>query len=321
MLVTILLIIVGFGLLILGADLLVRGSSNIAKRFHISEMIIGLTIVSIGTSLPELMITISSAQKGATDLIIGNAVGSNICNLLLILGITAYLRPIELEKDVKIVHLPVALISTIAILVMGIGLLGSEKGIISRIDGQVLILLYIIYFIYPIMIEVIDIYKTGKEKKGKHAKRPTSILLSMFFIIIGAIFLKYGGDLVVDEASKLAELFGISERVIGLTIVSIGTSLPELITSVVAIVKKEGGLAVGNLVGSCILNALLIVGVGALITPLVFSNEFIGNLLLLAGSIIFIWILCFIGKKDTITRYEAGALLLIYVVYMWRLFI
>ena len=321
MLVTILLIIVGFGLLIFGADLLVRGSSNIAKRFHISEMIIGLTIVSIGTSLPELMITISSAQKGATDLIIGNAVGSNICNLLLILGITAYLRPIELEKDVKIVHLPVALISTIAILAMGIGMLGSEKGIINQFDGKVLIVLYFIYFLYPIMIEIIDIYKTGRENKGKHAKPQISILLSLFFVSIGAILLKYGGDLVVDEASKLAELFGISERVIGLTIVSIGTSLPELITSVVAIVKKESGLAVGNLVGSCIMNALLIVGVGALITPLVFSAEFIGNLILLAGSIIFIWILCFVGKKDTITRYEAGALLLIYIVYMWRLFV
>ena len=321
MLVTILLIIVGFFLLILGADLLVRGSSNIAKRFHISEMIIGLTIVSLGTSLPELMITISSAQKGATDLIIGNAVGSNICNLLLILGITAYLRPIELEKDVKIVHLPVALISTIAILTMGIGMLGSEKGIINQFDGKVLIILYFIYFLYPILIEIIDIYKTGREKQGKHAKHQTSILLSLFLVIIGAILLKYGGDLAVDEATNLAELFGISERVIGLTIVSIGTSLPELITSVVAIVKKEGGLAVGNLVGSCILNALLIVGVGALITPLVFSAEFIGNLILLAGSIVFIWISCFIGKKDTITRYEAGALLLIYIVYMWRLFI
>lgn len=321
MLVTILLIIVGFFLLILGADLLVRGSSNIAKRFHISELIIGLTIVSIGTSLPELMITISSAQKGATDLIIGNAVGSNICNLLLILGITAYLRPIELEKDVKIVHLPVALISTIAILVMGMGLVGSEKGIINQFDGKVLIVLYFIYFLYPILIEIIDIYKTGKEKQGKHAKPQASVLLSLCFIIIGGILLKYGGDLVVDEATNLAKLFGISERVIGLTIVSIGTSLPELITSVVAIVKKEGGLAVGNLVGSCILNALLIVGVGALITPLVFSTEFIGNLILLAVSIVFIWASCFIGKKDVITRYEAGVLLLIYVVYMWRLFV
>ena len=321
MLVTILLIIVGFFLLILGADLLVRGSSNIAKRFHISEMIIGLTIVSLGTSLPELMITISSAQKGATDLIIGNAVGSNLCNLLLILGITAYLRPIELEKDVKIVHLPVALISTIAILTMGIGMLGSEKGIINQFDGKVLIILYFIYFLYPILIEIIDIYKTGREKQGKHAKPQTSILLSLFLVIIGAILLKYGGDLVVDEATNLAKLFGISERVIGLTIVSIGTSLPELITSVVAIVKKEGGLAVGNLVGSCILNALLIVGVGALITPLVFSTEFIGNLILLAVSIVFIWASCFICKKDVITRYEAGVLLLIYVVYMWRLFV
>ena len=142
-----LLIVLGFSLLIVGADLLVRGASSIAEKFHISEMIIGLTIMAIGTSMPELMITISSANKGATDLIIGNAVGSNLCNLLLILGITAMLRPIKLEKDVKIVHLPVAYISTISILAMGLGLWGSEKGVINRRDGIILVSLYFIYFL------------------------------------------------------------------------------------------------------------------------------------------------------------------------------
>lgn len=321
MLITIALIIVGFLLLIVGADLLVRGSSNIAKRFHIPEMIIGLTIVALGTSMPELMITVSSATKGATDLIIGNAIGSNICNLLLVLGVTAILRPIKMEEDVKIVHLPVAYLSTIAILIMGIGLYGSEPSVITKNDGKLLIVLYFIYFLYPILIEIKDVWKAAKDEKKNKEKPKVSILLSLVYIIIGVMLLKFGGDLVVDEASELAAVFGISERVIGLTIVAIGTALPELVTSIIAAVKDEGGLAVGNLIGSCILNAFLILGTGAIITPLVFSSEFINNLLLLAASIIFIWISCFIGKKDTITRYKAGVLLAAYVVYMIQLFV
>lgn len=321
MLITIALIIVGFLLLIVGADLLVRGSSNIAKRFHIPEMIIGLTIVALGTSMPELMITVSSATKGTTDLIIGNAIGSNICNLLLVLGVTAILRPIKMEEDVKIVHLPVAYLSTIAILIMGIGLYGSEPSVITKNDGKLLIVLYFIYFLYPILIEIKDVWKAAKDEKKNKEKPKVSILLSLVYIIIGVMLLKFGGDLVVDEASELAAVFGISERVIGLTIVAIGTALPELVTSIIAAVKDEGGLAVGNLIGSCILNAFLILGTGAIITPLVFSSEFINNLLLLAASIIFIWISCFIGKKDTITRYKAGVLLAAYVVYMIQLFV
>lgn len=321
MLLTISLIIVGFILLIFGADLLVRGSSNIAKRFHIPEMLIGLTIVALGTSMPELMITITSAQKGATDLILGNAIGSNLCNLLLILGVTAMLRPIELDKDVKTIHLPVAYISTIAILVMGLGLFGSDPGTINKQDGRILIILYFIYFLYPIIIEVKDIWKTRRENKRSGEKPKFNILLSILYIVVGAVLLKFGGDLVVDEASELATIFGISERVIGLTIVAIGTALPEMITSVIAVIKKEGGLAVGNLIGSCILNSFLIIGTGALITPLAFSKEFNENLLLLAATILFIWISCFVGKKNTITRYKAGVLLIVFTLYMCNLFV
>lgn len=270
--------------------------------------------------MPELMITISSASKGATDLIIGNAIGSNLCNLLFILGMTAMLRPIKLEKDVKIIHLPVAYISTLAIFIMGSGVWGSDKGIINSQDGKWLIILYLIYFLYPIFIEVKDIWKTGKENKKNHEKKKHKLLLSTMFIVVGVILLKIGGDLVVDEASELAEIFGISERVIGLTIVAIGTALPEMVTSVIAVVKDDEGLAVGNLIGSCILNSFLILGVGAAITPLAFSFEFVQNLVLLALTILFIWVSCLVGKKDTITRYKAAVLLIAFVYYMWSLF-
>lgn len=321
MIQAILLIILGFCLLIFGADLLVRGSSNIAKRFKIPEMIIGLTIVALGTSTPELMITISSAQKGATDLIIGNAIGSNLCNLLFILSVTAMLRPIQLEEDVKIVHLPVAYLSTFAILAMGIGIWGSKPGVINRNDGQLLIILYLIYFLYPICIEIKDILKERKEDKKNHIKSEISMVRSLLYIVIGVVLLKFGGDLVVDEASELATIFGISERIIGLTIVAIGTALPEMITSIIAVVKEEGGLAVGNLIGSCILNSFLILGTGAVITPLAFSKEFVDNLILLLATVLFIWICCFVGKKNTITRYKAGILFITYIIYITRLFV
>lgn len=313
---TIITMIIGFLLLVLGADMLVRGSSNIAKRFHIPEMLIGLTIVAIGTSMPELVITMSSAQKGATDLIIGNAIGSNICNLLLILGMTAMLRTIEIDKDTRRIHLPVALLSNIAILIMGLGLFNSQSDVISRNDGKILVILYGIYFLYPILVELKDIIiEIKEEKKNKNEKR-SSFILSIIVIIIGAIFLKYGGDIVVDEASKIASMYGISERIIGLTIVAIGTALPELITSIIASVKGEQGLAVGNLIGSCILNSFLILGTGAIITPLSFSMEFIRNLVFLICSILLIIIFSYIGKKNTITRYKAGILLAMYVTYM-----
>jgi len=312
------MLIIGFLMLVLGADLLVRGSSNIAKKFHIPEILIGLTIVAIGTSLPELVITIFSANNNSTDLILGNAIGSNLCNLLFILGIVAILNPIEIDKDTRNIHLPVALISNFVILGQAFGILGSPQNIINKTDGIILVSLYLLYFIYPIVIELKDIIKSVKENKKNHIKTK-NIILSIFFIILGVVLLKIGGDLVVDKATEIATVYGISERVIGLTIVAIGTALPELITSIIAIIKKEDSLAIGNLVGSCILNSLLILGAGAIITPLAFSQQFIYNLLLLSFSILLILGFCFIGKKNTITRYKGAVLLTIFLVYLVNL--
>ena len=316
MILTIIFMIIGFLLLVLGADLLVRGSSNIAQRFHIPEMLIGLTIVAVGTSMPELMITISSAQKGSTDLILGNAIGSNIFNLLLILGITATLRPVVIDKDTKRVHLPVALISSLTILFIGLKTLNSGNGFITRKEGLILVIVYGIYFLYPILIELKDIILSITDEKKKHKKPTTSVVLSLIHIIIGVVLLKYGGDLVVDEATEIANIYGISERIIGLTIVAIGTALPELITSIIATIKAEQDLAVGNLLGSCIINSFLILGTGAMITPLPFSIENVYDLVILSDVIGLIMLFYFIGKKNTITRYKAGMLLVLYVFYM-----
>ena len=176
MLNEVLKIFLGFVLLVIGADLIVRGSKNIAKRFHIPEILIGLTIVAIGTSMPELIITITSAKKGLGDLIIGNAIGSNLCNILFILGLTAIIQPIKMEKEVKIIHIPFAIFTTICILAISLGWFGISRTIISKIWGIIFILLFSIYFIYPIILEIGNIIKAYKENKGKRIKNTQKLL-------------------------------------------------------------------------------------------------------------------------------------------------
>lgn len=317
----IILIIIGFALLIIGADLLIKGASNVAKKFKISETIIGLTIVALGTSAPELIITITSAMQGATDLIIGNAVGSNLCNILLILGLMSVIRPVTLDKEVIKLHLPISLFSAIAILIMELSsILTSQRTMLDRLDGIILITLFAIYFSYPIFLEIKNIMNTHKENKKVGKKESSNIFLSIVYIIIGVVFLKYGGDFVVDNATKIAQEFHLPERVIGLTIVAIGTAMPEFVTSIVAVIKKDTSIAVGNLVGSCVLNLLLILGIGAIITPLSFSEEFNNNIIWLILSTVVIWLLNFIGKRDTITRFKGFILLAMFSIYFIELF-
>lgn len=321
MLINILIVISGFILLVIGADLLVRGASNIAKKFYIPEMLIGLTIVALGTSAPELIITITSAQSGATDLIIGNAIGSNLCNLLLILGLIAIIHPILIDEEAKKIHIPVSLLSAIVILILELCNLGSARAFIDRIDGILLVILFITYFSFPIFTEIKDIKKAFKENINNEESKKINVFVSIIFIAIGVVLLKFGGDFVVDNATLIAEHFNISERVIGLTIVAIGTAMPELVTSIVSIIRKDTDLAVGNLVGSCVLNLFLILGIGAIITPLEFSNEFNQNLILLIVANFILWIFNFIGKKNIITRFKGIILLGFFSLYIVGLFI
>lgn len=321
MFINILMIIIGFALLGIGANLLIKGSSNIAIKFHIPEMLVGLTIVALGTSAPELIITITSANNGASDLIIGNAIGSNICNILLILGLITIIRPIEIDKDARKIHIPISFLSTILILFMGLGLFGSNTSTITRKEGLLLIILFIAYFSYPIIVEIKDIVYSYKENKTSKSTKNINLLSSILFIILGIILLRYGGNFVVDYSTNIAHLFNLPERIIGLTIIAIGTALPELVTSIFAIFKKDTDLAIGNLVGSCVLNLLLILGIGAIITPLTFSKEFIQNLILLSISTFILWIFNFIGKRNSITRLKGFLLLLIFVIYIIKLFV
>ena len=242
MLFDIILIIIGFIFLVLGADILVKGCSNIAKKFHIPEVIIGLTIVAIGTSMPEIIITIDSAIEGHADLIIGNAIGSNLCNILLILGLISLIRPVEIEKDTRKIHIPISILSTILVIAIGNGWFGTGRFVVTRIEGLMLLALAIIYFGWPVTVAIKDIIITQKEEK--RVTQEISVLKSIFSIVAGIILLKYGADFVVDNSTKVAETFNVSERVIGLTIIAIGTALPELITSIVASIKKDTDMAV-----------------------------------------------------------------------------
>lgn len=335
----ILMIILGFVLLVVGADMLVKGASNIAKKFHIPEMLIGLTIVAIGTSAPELIITITSTQSSSTDLIIGNAIGSNLCNLLFILGLMAVIRPVKIDKEARNFHIPMAFLASTVILLMGLGLLGNSTQYINQIEGFFLIILFIVYFSYPIIKEFEDIINSyKKEKKARikakekssnfktsgtasHSKRKNSVFISLLLIVVGVFLLKYGGDFVVDSATNIALYFNISERVIGLTVVAIGTALPELVTSIFAVIRKDTDIAVGNLVGSCVLNLFLILGIGAMITPLEFTPDFIQNLILLCSMTLVLWLFNFMGKRDTITRPKGLVLLGVFALYMISLFV
>ena len=313
------MIVLGFGLLVLGADFLVRGSSNIAKKFHIPEMLIGLTIVALGTSAPELIITIGSAMSGANDLILGNAIGSNLCNSLLILGLMCVIRPIEIEKEAVKIHIPMAFISAVIILCLSLGIF-STPNLLDRYDGIILIILFILYFLYPIFTEIKDIKKAYKENINSNKFKGIKISLSILFVILGIVLLKYGGDFVVNYATNIAMELNVSESVIGLTIIAIGTAMPELVTSIVAVIKKDTDLAVGNLVGSCVLNLFLILGVGLILTPLNFSKDFKYNLIYLIISTFVIWCFNFVGKKHILTRGKGVILLLMFGFYIVKLF-
>ena len=313
------MIVLGFGLLVLGADFLVRGSSNIAKKFHIPEMLIGLTIVALGTSAPELIITIGSAMSGANDLILGNAIGSNLCNSLLILGLMCVIRPIEIEKEAVKIHIPMAFISAVIILCFSFGIF-STPNVIDRRDGIILIIMFILYFSYPIFTEIKDIKKAYKENINSNKFKGIKISLSILFVILGIVLLKYGGDFVVNYATNIAMELNVSESVIGLTIIAIGTAMPELVTSIVAVIKKDTDLAVGNLVGSCVLNLFLILGVGAILIPLNFSQNFKYNLIYLIISTFVIWCFNFVGKKHILTRWKGLILLLMFSFYIVKLF-
>ena len=315
----IILLILGFGLLILGADYLVKGASSIAKILNVSEMVIGLTIVALGTSLPELLVSIISSTTGSTDIVMGNVIGSNICNLLLILAVVTIIKPVRFEKESLKKNIPLLIGIIILIMIMSLGIFFNTRLKITKFDGFILLVIAAVYFAIPI----IDFFKKGdnKENTTEIEKSKGVIVKDLIFMLLGGLALKFGGDFAVNSSVNIAHMLNISERVIGLTIVAIGTSLPELITSVVAIITKNEDIAEGNIIGSCIINSCLILGAGAIISDIPLNASHIKDMALLLVGTILIWLFGFSNKENILKRSHGLILLIIYLIYSIKLFV
>lgn len=314
MITTLVLLVAGFLLLIKGADLLVDGSSSIAKRFGISDLVIGLTVVAFGTSAPELVVNLVSAFNGTTDIAIGNILGSNIANILLILGVTGVIAPLAVQRSTTWKEVPFSLLAVLAVGVMANDVLfnGATESILTRGDGLILLGFFAIFLYY--------IFGVAKQSpaEGETSEKIVAhgIFRSVLFIALGLTALIIGGKWVVGSAITLATLWGLSEAVIGLTVVAIGTSLPELATSIVAALKGKADIAIGNVVGSNIFNIFWILGVTSVIAPLPFSTN--SNLditaVIAATVLLFAWM--FVGRKHMLERWQSAIFVMLYGVYV-----
>ena len=310
--ITYILFIIGFFLLIKGADLLVDGSASIAKKLKISSIVIGLTIVAFGTSAPEFIVNIFANVRGNSEIAIGNILGSNIANILLILGISAIIYPITAKKNTVLKEIPLSLLAAIVLGLMANDLIidGASFSGITRIDGFILLSFFIIFLYYTF-----GITKSDKDIVEEEIK-VFSYSKAVIFIILGLAGLVIGGKWIVDGAIKIAELFNISQSLIGLTIVAIGTSLPELATSAIAAYKKQSDIAIGNVVGSNIFNIFWILGANAIIRPLPFSNSSNGDIAMTIFASILLFIVMFIGKKRVIERWQGVFMVTLYAGYV-----
>ena len=315
---TYILFIIGFALLVKGADFLVNGASAIARRLKVSDLIIGLTIVAFGTSAPELIVNIFASAQGNTQIAIGNVIGSNIFNIFLILGISAIIFPLLVTKSTVWKEIPFCLFATLLLgLLVNDNLFFQNSSIsgLSRIDALIFILFFITFLFY--------VFRNVKKQRKMDTNQLSldikkfSLGKSLFFIIFGLIILNIGAKWVVDGAVELALFFGVSQSLIGLTIVAAGTSLPELATSAVAAYKKKTDIAIGNIVGSNIFNILLILGISAMIGPLPFSVESNIDIGVAILAPLLLFITMFTGrKKHLLERWEGVLFLLIYIIYI-----
>ncbi len=299
------LLVVGFVMLIKGADWFVEGASKIADRFGIPQLVIGLTIVAMGTSAPEAAVSIASALKGSAEITIGNVLGSNILNVLVILGLTAVVRAIAVQNSTIKYEIPFTILVTVLM-----GVLGLADGVISRGEGVILWACFLVYMGYLLIMAKKGQNAEGEEKKDKKKDPMWKLIL---LVIIGVVLIVFGSDVSVDAATALAKIFGMSERLIGLTIVALGTSLPELVTSVTAAIKGKADIAVGNIVGSNIFNILFVVGTTALITPVAYSASFMVDTITAIAAMVLLLIAVLPKKK---LGRPAGIIMLVgYVVY------
>jgi len=311
MILDIVFIIVGITLVLWGADRLTDGASSLARRMNISEMVIGLTIVAAGTSAPELFVSVASALKGTPDLAVGNVVGSNTMNTLLIVGVTAMVAPMSISRTTVTKDIPFTVLASVLLIILcvdGFSRWSISGNMISRIDGLVLLLAFASFMVYT--------FSTAKEDPA--ADQATSTMVSpiwkgLLWVVVGLACLVIGANLFVDSASSVARQLHVSDSVIGLTIVAGGTSLPELATSVVAARKGRSAIAIGNVIGSNVFNILMILGLTATISPMQIGGITLIDLSVMLVSMLIVWLFCF--TKLTVARWEGALLTLGYLAY------
>lgn len=312
MVLSLILLLVGFVALIIGADKMVEGASALAMKYGIPPIVIGLTIVAFGTSAPELVVNVFASINDSSEMVLGNVLGSNIFNVLGILGICGIIYPLSVKSNTTWIEIPLSFMAAVAVLVItqDLWLDGSVVNYISRGDGIILLLFFSIFMVYNITVSL----------SPQEADESETLVLplgkSLLWIALGLGGLVLGGKLIVDNAVSIAEGFGLSQRIIGLTIVSIGTSLPELATSVAAVRKRKLDIAIGNVVGSNIFNIFFVLGVSAVVSPFEINESSLVDILLnvLAGLLLFVFV--FTGKGRRLDRWEGIVFLLLYAAYM-----
>ena len=302
MFLAVVLLITGFILLIKGADYFVEGASHLAMRFHIPPIVIGLTIVAFGTSAPEAAISITSALKNSSDLAIGNIIGSNIINVLVILGIVGCISSLQVKKTTYNFEIPFVLLITLLLLV-----LGKIGNALSLLDGVILLFFFALFFIYLV-------FMSKKEKQNETEEQAHSIIKIIVLLICGIIGIIGGSQLTIDSVNDIATSLGLSQRFIGLTVVAFGTSLPELVTSLIASMKGKDDLSVGNIIGSNIFNVLFILGLSAtLCGPIVFIDKFVIDGIIAIFALMIFY--AFINKEYRLRKVGAIFMLIIYIIY------
>ena len=308
--IDILILLLGLGLILVGANALTDGASAVAKRFGISDLVIGLTIVAMGTSAPELVVSVTAALNDSAELALGNVVGSNIFNILAIVGCTAIVMPISVGKGLMSKELPLVILSSLVMWAVASDTLldGEAANVVSRIDGILLLAFFAIFMRYTFSIAKADSPDTEEIKAMPMWK-------AALWIIGGLAGLIFGGRYFVDGASGIARSLGVSESVIGLTLVAAGTSLPELATSVVAALKKNPGIAIGNVIGSCLFNVFFIIGTAATIAPLPLGGITQTDMLTLVGASVLLWFFGLVIGDRKITRVEGTFMVLCFIAY------
>ncbi len=316
------LLVVGFVLLIKGADFFVEGSSSVAKRFNVPSIIIGLTIVAMGTSLPETSVSVTASISGNNTLAVSNVVGSNIFNLMVVIGVCAIMTPVMVARETITTDIPFSAFCAVILAVLGIwGFMDDSSMILGRFDGIVFLILFAVYIVVLIR-RTLKARKEGKEVEVEGGSDEDihiiSIPKSIIFIIGGGAAIAFGGDLTVQTASRIAIDFGMSQTLVGLTIVALGTSLPELVTSIVAARKNEVGMALGNAIGSNVFNILMVLGIASAISPIAFMTENIIDIVVLLVFSLIVWL--FAATKQQLSKLEGAIMIALYVGYSVYIF-